>query len=142
MSLPIGPLALRDMNGSDVGLAVARFNFQEYGDRFLPAPILEEMVKLNLLGQKTREGFYKYDENTRKRSGPNSRLAEILVKVGGIREDWTAIQCRAIILAYDQRSFSCFAGKSLRRARSRPGHDGWFGNETWTIGAGERNWIS
>jgi 3-hydroxyacyl-CoA dehydrogenase len=84
--MPIGPLALRDMNGSDVGLAVARFNFQEYGDRFLPASILEEMVKLNLLGQKTREGFYKYDENTRKRIGTNSRLAEILVKLGGIKD--------------------------------------------------------
>ncbi len=84
--MPIGPLALRDMNGSDVGLAVARFNFQEYGDRFLPASILEEMVKLNLLGQKTKEGFYKYDENTRKRIGTNSRLAEILVKLGGIKD--------------------------------------------------------
>ncbi len=84
--MPIGPLALRDMNGSDVGLAVARFNFQEYGDRFLPASILEEMVKLNLLGQKTKEGFYKYDENTRKRIGTNSRLAEILVRLGGIRD--------------------------------------------------------
>lgn len=80
--MPIGPLALRDMNGSDVGLAVARYNFQEYGDRFLPAPILEEMVKRNLLGQKTREGFYKYDEQTRKRIGTNSRLAEILVQLG------------------------------------------------------------
>lgn len=85
--MPIGPLALRDMNGSDVGLAVARFNFQEYGDRFLPAPILDEMVKRKLLGQKTGEGFYKYDKATRKRAGANPKLAELLVSLGGQRDD-------------------------------------------------------
>ncbi|CAN5128957.1 hypothetical protein BH10CYA1_BH10CYA1_63920 [soil metagenome] len=103
--MPIGPLALRDMNGSDVGLAVARFNFQEYGDRFLPAPILEEMVKLNLLGQKTRQGFYKYDENTRKRTGPNSRLAEILVKVGGIRETGPQFNAERLFLPMINEAF-------------------------------------
>ncbi len=103
--MPIGPLALRDMNGSDVGLAVARFNFQEYGDRFLPAPILEEMVKLNLLGQKTREGFYKYDENTRKRTGANSRLAEILVKVGGIRETGPQFSAERLFLPMINEAF-------------------------------------
>lgn len=103
--MPIGPLALRDMNGSDVGLAVARFNFQEYGDRFLPAPILEEMVKLNLLGQKTKEGFYKYDENTRKRTGANSRLAEILVKVGGIRESGPPFNAERLFLPMINEAF-------------------------------------
>jgi 3-hydroxyacyl-CoA dehydrogenase len=104
--MPIGPLALRDMNGSDVGLAVARFNFQEYGDRFLPAPILEEMVKLNLLGQKTREGFYKYDENTRKRTGPNStRIAEILVKVGGMRDNAPPFNAERLFLPMINEAF-------------------------------------
>lgn len=104
--MPIGPLALRDMNGADVGLAVARFNFQEYGDRFLPAPILEEMVKLNLLGQKTREGFYKYDENTRKRTGPNStRIAEVLVKVGGMKENAAPFNAERLFLPMINEAF-------------------------------------
>ena len=85
--MPVGPLALRDMNGSDVGLAVARFNYQEYGDRFLPAPILERMVQRNLLGQKTKEGFYQYDEVTRKRVRSNPRLHEILDGFGGRKVD-------------------------------------------------------
>ena len=85
--MPVGPLALRDMNGSDVGLAVARFNFQEYGERFLPAPILERMVQRNLLGQKTKEGFYQYDEVTRKRVRSNPRLHEILDGFGGRKMD-------------------------------------------------------
>jgi 3-hydroxyacyl-CoA dehydrogenase len=103
--MPIGPLALRDMNGSDVGLAVARFNFQEYGERFLPAPILEEMVKLNLLGQKTREGFYKYDENTRKRVGANSRLAQILVDIGGIKETAPPFNAERLFLPMINEAF-------------------------------------
>ncbi|HEY9786850.1 MAG TPA: 3-hydroxyacyl-CoA dehydrogenase [Candidatus Obscuribacterales bacterium] len=72
--MPIGPLALRDMNGADIGLAVARFNYQEYGERFRPAPVLEEMVNRGLLGQKTMGGFYTYDEQTRKRAGVNPAL--------------------------------------------------------------------
>ena len=81
-AMPIGPLALRDMNGADIGLAVARFNYQEYGDRFLPAPILDEMVRRNLLGQKTLEGFYLYDKETRKRKGANPVVAEIINTLG------------------------------------------------------------
>ena len=76
--MPIGPLALRDMNGADIGLAVARFNFQEYGERFKPAQILEQMVQLNWLGQKTGKGFYMYDGETRKRQGVNEELLTLL----------------------------------------------------------------
>ena len=76
--MPIGPLALRDMNGSDIGLAVARFNHQEYGERFAPPAILEKMVERKLLGQKTLEGFYLYDSETRKRKGANPVLATMV----------------------------------------------------------------
>jgi 3-hydroxyacyl-CoA dehydrogenase len=84
--MPIGPLALRDMNGADIGLAVAKFNYQEYGERFLPAPILAELVKRKLLGQKTLEGLYTYDKQTRKRQGTNPLLADILIQLGQMRE--------------------------------------------------------
>ncbi len=77
-AMPIGPLALRDMNGADIGLAVANFNFQEYGERFKPAPILDVMVNKNWLGQKTGKGFYLYDPETRKRQGANEELAELV----------------------------------------------------------------
>ncbi|PZM77664.1 MAG: hypothetical protein DKT66_25630 [Candidatus Melainabacteria bacterium] len=77
-AMPIGPLALRDMNGADIGLAVAKFNFQEYGERFAPCPILEQMVEKNMLGQKTMGGFYAYDKETRKRAGANAEMSTIL----------------------------------------------------------------
>lgn len=76
--MPIGPLALRDMNGADIGLSVAKFNFSEYGPRFAVPAILSMMVEKNMLGQKTGAGFYTYDKETRKRAGVNPELASLL----------------------------------------------------------------
>lgn len=76
--MPVGPFTLRDMNGCDIGLAVARFNFQEYGHRFAVPPMLESMVANNWLGQKTGRGFYIYDEATKKKSGINPDLAQLV----------------------------------------------------------------
>lgn len=89
--MPLGPLALRDMNGLDIGLAVARFNFQEYGERFRPPPILEKMVEANMLGRKTLAGFYTYDGKTRKATSVNPEFLGLLNsinpdKVGRITE--------------------------------------------------------
>lgn len=77
-AMPIGPLALRDMNGADIGLAVAKFNFDEYGERFRPPDILQAMVDKNWLGQKTGRGFYLYDSETKKRTQPNPQLDELI----------------------------------------------------------------
>lgn len=76
--MPIGPLALRDMNGADIGLAVATFNYQEYGERYAVPSLLGRMVEANMLGQKTMSGFYSYDKETRKRSGVNPDLLKLL----------------------------------------------------------------
>jgi len=77
-AMPIGPLALRDMNGADIGLAVASFNYQEYGERFAPPPFLQMMVAEQLLGQKTGEGFYLYDPHSRKRTAANPRISQLM----------------------------------------------------------------
>ncbi|MBX9691972.1 MAG: hypothetical protein K2Z81_06275, partial [Cyanobacteria bacterium] len=76
--VPIGPLALRDMNGADIGLAVAKFNYREYGERFKPPDILEKMVEKNLLGRKTGSGFYVYDSQTGKRVNANPEVANLM----------------------------------------------------------------
>jgi 3-hydroxyacyl-CoA dehydrogenase len=104
-AMPIGPLALRDMNGADIGLAVARFNFQEYGERFLPAPVLESLVKRNLLGQKTLEGLYTYDRQTRKRIGTNPLLADILIKLGQLRDSNQAFDVERLFLPMINEAF-------------------------------------
>lgn len=58
---PMGPLALGDLIGLDVVLAILNVMLKETGDnRYLPQPMLKKMVKENKLGRKTGEGFYKY----------------------------------------------------------------------------------
>jgi 3-hydroxybutyryl-CoA dehydrogenase len=58
---PIGPLALADFNGLDVGYMVARAMYDRSKDPCLaPSAIMKEMVESGHLGRKTGEGFYKY----------------------------------------------------------------------------------
>ena len=58
---PIGPLALADFNGLDVGYMVARAMYERSKDPCLvPSAMLRDMVESGRLGRKTGEGFYKY----------------------------------------------------------------------------------
>jgi 3-hydroxybutyryl-CoA dehydrogenase len=58
---PIGPLALCDLIGLDVQLAVMEVLYSSFNDpKYRPAPLLREMVDAGLLGRKTGRGFYSY----------------------------------------------------------------------------------
>lgn len=58
---PIGPLALADMIGLDVCLAVMNVYFDEFNDsKYRPCPLLKEMVAAGFLGRKTGRGVYTY----------------------------------------------------------------------------------
>ena len=60
---PIGPLALADMIGLDVMLAVMNVFYADFNDpKYRPAPLLREMVAAGYLGRKTKRGFYVYDK--------------------------------------------------------------------------------
>ena len=60
---PIGPLALADFNGLDVGYMVSSAMYERSKDPCLaPSAIMKEMVESGRLGRKTGEGFYKYKE--------------------------------------------------------------------------------
>ena len=58
---PIGPLALADMVGLDVCLAVMEVYLSEFGDsKYRPCPLLKELVAAGRLGRKTGRGVYQY----------------------------------------------------------------------------------
>ncbi|HWP97690.1 MAG TPA: 3-hydroxybutyryl-CoA dehydrogenase [Syntrophomonadaceae bacterium] len=58
---PMGPLALADMIGLDICLAIMQTLYKEFGDtKYRPCPLLAKMVRAGKLGRKTGEGFFKY----------------------------------------------------------------------------------
>ena len=60
---PMGPLALGDLVGLDVCLAIMETIFSETKDpKYRPAPLMRLMVRSGMLGRKTGIGFYDYSD--------------------------------------------------------------------------------
>ena len=58
---PMGPLALGDLIGLDIVLAILNEMLKETGDiKYRPEALLKRMVRERKLGRKTGEGFYQY----------------------------------------------------------------------------------
>ncbi|CFY10344.1 3-hydroxyacyl-CoA dehydrogenase [Syntrophomonas zehnderi OL-4] len=58
---PMGPLALCDLVGTDIALAVMNTLYEETGDpKYRPSTLLKQYVRAGWLGRKTGRGFFEY----------------------------------------------------------------------------------
>jgi 3-hydroxybutyryl-CoA dehydrogenase len=61
---PMGPLALADLIGLDVCLAIMETLYEGFKDsKYRPCPLLVKYVTAGWLGRKSGRGFYEYDQN-------------------------------------------------------------------------------
>ncbi len=59
-NFPMGPLELSDLVGLDVYLHIGEYLEHELGEQYKPSKLLKVMVNNNLLGRKSKQGFYQY----------------------------------------------------------------------------------
>jgi 3-hydroxybutyryl-CoA dehydrogenase len=61
LNFPMGPLALADLIGLDVCLAILEVMQRDLGDpKYRPAPMLRQYVQAGWLGRKSGRGFFTY----------------------------------------------------------------------------------
>jgi 3-hydroxyacyl-CoA dehydrogenase/enoyl-CoA hydratase/3-hydroxybutyryl-CoA epimerase len=75
--MPMGPLALMDEVGLDIGEKVIHVLHAALGERMAPPAILSVVAEKKLLGKKGHKGLYLYDENDR-RAGFNPEILEAI----------------------------------------------------------------
>ncbi len=59
-NFPMGPLELSDLVGNDIYLHIGEYLTEKLGENYNPSPLLKKMVNDNLIGRKTKRGFYNY----------------------------------------------------------------------------------
>lgn len=66
MAHPMGPLQLADFIGLDVCYSILKVLQDGFGNpKYAPCPLLANMVNAKILGIKTGEGFYKYQQGSK-----------------------------------------------------------------------------
>ena len=75
---PMGPYAMSDMAGLDVGWRNRKAKFDQLTKREQDCNILDRVCELGRYGQKTGSGFYKYDDKRNKTEDPF--IEELIIK--------------------------------------------------------------
>ncbi|WP_174615876.1 3-hydroxyacyl-CoA dehydrogenase [Virgibacillus ihumii] len=64
LNYPMGPLELGDLVGLDARLNNLKYLHETLGEKYRPAPLLEQYVKAGRLGRKSGKGVYDYTEKS------------------------------------------------------------------------------
>ena len=75
---PMGPYAMSDMAGLDIGWRNRKAKFDKLSPREKANNILDKICELGRYGQKTGAGFYKYDD--KRNATPDPVIEELIIK--------------------------------------------------------------
>ena len=75
---PMGPYAMSDMAGLDVGWRNRKAKFSQLTKREQENTILDKICEMGRYGQKTGAGFYKYDD--KRNATPDPMIEELILK--------------------------------------------------------------
>ncbi|MDH3700108.1 MAG: 3-hydroxyacyl-CoA dehydrogenase NAD-binding domain-containing protein [Alphaproteobacteria bacterium] len=87
---PMGPFAVGDLSGLDIGYATRKRRAMEDPENHVPDPISDALVEAGRLGQKTGAGYFKYEEGDRTpRPDPEVRaiIESVSRQLGNERRD-------------------------------------------------------
>ena len=79
---PVGPFALLDEVGIDVGSKVGPILYEAFGERMKPAGIIDPLLADGRYGRKSKKGFYRY-KGIKKAEKPVDKSVYKLLGVGG-----------------------------------------------------------
>ncbi len=77
--LPMGPFAMGDLAGLDIGWRVRKAQGKPEGERYA-ATVADRLCEMGRFGQKTGRGFYRYEEGSRKPI-PDPEVDELILQV-------------------------------------------------------------
>jgi 3-hydroxyacyl-CoA dehydrogenase/enoyl-CoA hydratase/3-hydroxybutyryl-CoA epimerase len=117
--MPMGPMALMDEVGLDIANMVATALVQAFGERMTPPKELDAALKLGMVGKKTGQGIYSWDESG-KRLGFDPRLTEnlgLVLSDTKVDKDLAHKLTLRMILPMVDEAARCLEEKVVRRAR-------------------------
>lgn len=80
---PMGPFAMADLAGLDVGWRNRKANLQKLTRREQACNILDQLCEQGRFGQKTKAGFYRYDDQ--RKATPDSDIENLIVEHSAAR---------------------------------------------------------
>jgi 3-hydroxyacyl-CoA dehydrogenase/enoyl-CoA hydratase/3-hydroxybutyryl-CoA epimerase len=112
--VPVGPIALLDEVGIDVGGKVGQVLSEAFGDRITPSESLRRLAASGRTGRKGASGFYRYDA-----SGTKGSVDESVYQIIGAqrREIEPAEITERCVLAMVNEASRCLEERVLRSAR-------------------------
>jgi len=111
---PVGPIALLDEVGIDVGGKVSLVLAEAFGERMAPPDAMRRVVVAGRTGRKGRKGFYRYDDE-----GEKGRVDDSVYElIGGERRDVPPEEIvERCVLAMVNEAVRCLGDGILRSAR-------------------------